>query len=236
MLRGHRAQGLVKIAGFIQRGQFRLIGKDNIHRFAANQLQKLGSEALDTKGIRQGDRHAVARRMGNVRGLEKGLFGRRLIPEIAFEIGDGTALHQGGFNILRGQILAGTEIGVHRTLPVRRDKDKGAGAGRPVHCGWHIKGHAGFAQVMRKHRPDRIRLDLANIGGADPQIGNAHHCIGGRTAGDDHRLRHAGIKILGARLINQVHCPFDDGLGMKKTVIGCTKHIDNGIANAKNLE
>ena len=89
-----------------------------------------------------------------------------------------------GVDIGRRQILRGAEIGVHGALAVRRHQDVGAAGGGAVRRGDGFERDAGGADVVGVELSDLVVPDLADIGGARAEIGDADDGVGGRAPPD----------------------------------------------------
>ena len=73
-----------------------------------------------------------------------------------------------GVDVVRGEVLAGAEIGVHGALAVRRHQDEAARGRRPVGRGRHVEVDADRAQIVAEEPAELVVLDLADEAGAWP--------------------------------------------------------------------
>ena len=120
--------------------------------------------------------------MRDRRGLHKGVLGALGVPEIAFEIDDLRGRDLRGVDIGGRQILRRAEIGVHGALAVAGHQDVGAAGRRAVRGRLGVEGDAGGADVVAVELADLVVLDLADIGGARAEAGDADDGVGGRAA------------------------------------------------------
>ena len=82
----------------------------------------------------------------------------------------------------RRQILRRAEIGVHGALAVRRHQNVGAAGGGTVGCRLGFESDAGGADVIGVEAADLVVPDLADIGGARAEAGDADDGVGRRAA------------------------------------------------------
>ena len=91
------------------------------------------------------------------------------------------------------------------------------------------------AQVGDEGAAEVVGLDLADIGAADAEGGDADDRVGRRTAGDDPRRDACGVERLGALLVDQRHRAFDHVLRLQIGVVGLGDDVDQRIAQAENV-
>ena len=144
--------------------------------------------------------------MRDGRGLHEGLLGVLRVPEIAFEIDERWTPRSAAASISAGrQLLRRAEIGVHGALAVRRHQDVGAAGRGTVGRGPGLERDAGGADVVGVETADLVVPDLADIGGAGAEIGEADDGVGRRAAGHLGRRAHVAVDRSGARLVDQRH-------------------------------
>ena len=105
----------------------------------------------------------------------------------------------------------------------------------PSSAGCGVEGDAGAAQVGDEGAAEVVGLDLADIGAADAEGGDADDRVGRRTAGDDPRRDACGVERLGALLVDQRHRAFDHVLRLQIGVVGLGDDVDQRIAQAENV-
>ena len=87
-----------------------------------------------------------------------------------------------------------------------------------------------------KVAPERVALDLADIGGGDAERGDADHGVGGRAARDHARIDARSVKRLGAILVDQRHRALQHVLGAEVLVVGKAEDVDERIAQSQHLD
>ena len=168
-----------------------------------------------------------------VRGLDEGFLGVLGVPEIAFEIDDAGGRDLRGVDIGRRQILRGAEIGVHGALAVRRHQDVGAAGGGAVRCRLGFERDAGGADVVGVEPADLVIPDLADIGGARAEIGDADNGVGGRAAGHLGGRAHVAVDRGGARLVDQRHAALGHAVVGQESLVGLRQDVENRIADRR---
>ena len=127
-------------------------------------------------------------------------------------------------------------MGVHRPLPVGGDEDqaaRGAGAARRR---LGIEAHADRGDIVPEDLPEKVVAHLANISALAAERGDAGHGIPCRSARSLDRRPHHPVERLGPRRIDQGHCPLDEHLLREERVLGMGNHVDNGIADADDID
>ena len=90
---------------------------------------------------------------------------------------------------------------------------------------------------MSKYPAKMVGRDLAEIGGTSAEACNARSRIACTATGHFRELAfNAAIEQFCPVAINQVHGTFYDAVGFEKRIFRARKNIDNGVANAKNVE
>ena len=89
---------------------------------------------------------------------------------------------------------------------------------------------------MREHAAKLIILDLADESRARAEARDADDGVGGRAAGNLHRRPHRVVDRLRPRLVDQLHAALVHVLLDQEIVLGARKHVDNGVADAENVE
>ena len=157
------------------------------------------------------------------------------IPQIAFEIDDAGGRDLRRVDIGGHQFLRRTEIGVHGALAVRRHQDVGAARSRAAGRGLGLERDAGGADVMGVEPADLVVLDLADIGGARAEIGDADDGVGGRAAGHFGGRAHVAVNRGGARLVDQRHAALGHAVADEKGLVGLHQHVENRIADPEHV-
>ena len=75
----------ILVGGLVQRLELVDIGKEDIDMPLAHQAQEFLTETINTEGIRQGQRHTVARAMGDLDGLAESVLCILRIPQVTFQ-------------------------------------------------------------------------------------------------------------------------------------------------------
>ena len=138
-------------------------------------------------------------------------------------------------DIGRRQFLRRAEIGVHGALAVRRHQDVGAAGGGSAGGRFGLEGDAGGADVVGIEPADLVVLDLADIGGAGAEAGDADDGVGGRAAGHFGGRAHVLVDRGGARLVDQRHAALGHAVAGEKTLVGLHQHVENRIADPENV-
>ena len=95
---------------------------------------------------------------------------------------------------------------------------------------------AGRGHVVAVDLAEKIVANLADIGPAAAERGDAGHRVADRAARDLDRRPHHPIERLGARRVDQGHRPLDQPFAFEKRLVGMGDHIDDGIADADDIE
>ena len=82
---------------------------------------------------------------------------------------------------------------------------------------------------------DLVVLDLADIGRARAEIGDADNGVGRRAAGHFGRRPHVGVDRGRARLVDQRHAALGHAVAGEKTLVGLHQHVENRIADPENV-
>ena len=94
---------------------------------------------------------------------------------------------------------------------------------------------AGGADVMGVEPADLVVPDLADIGGARAEIGDADDGVGRRAAGHFGRRPHVAVDRSGARLVDQRHAALGHAVAGQKALVGLHQHVENRIADPENV-
>src|SRR6266545_4528815 len=226
----------VEISRLVQAVQLALVGEDEVYGARADQIQEFRAITINAERIRQREGDIALCVMCDLRRLEESFLGARGIPEIALEV-DNLSGSNGIFvDVVGMQILGGAEIGVHRALAVGRDQHVAA------RCRWAGRGRgcrkrdASRADVVGKDATELVVLDLADEGRARTEACYAYDGIRRRAAGNLHRRTHGIVEFRGLALIDQLHGALAHIVLGEKRVIRARDHIDNRIADTKNVE
>ena len=131
---------------------------------------------------------------------------------------------------------AGAQIGQHGALGVRRDQNQAIGRGRAVFGRGRIEMHAQGPDVVGEDAPEGIVLDLAGEGAFGAQARHHGDGVGGGPAGAFHGRAGLVIDRRGLGLVDQGHRTLGQALAFQEGVIGLGQNIDNGVADADNVE
>ena len=173
--------------------------------------------------------------MGDRGRLAERLLSQRRVEEIALEVGDLRRRDDLGIDVGGAEIGAGSEIGVHRPLPVRGHQDQAARRTGAAGRRGGVEAHPDRRDVVAVDIPEKIVAHLADIGAGAAERGKAGHRVARRPARALDRRPHHRIERLGARGVDQRHRPFDERLFRQKCVIGMGDDVDNGIADADDV-
>ena len=215
--------------------QLALIGEDQVDRAVLHQLDELAAIAIDAERIRQGQRDLAAGVMRDCRGLHKGVLGAFGVPEIAFEIDDLRGRDLRGVDVGGRQVLRGAEIGVHGALAVAGHQDVGAAGRGTARRRLGLERHAGGADVVAVEPADLVVPDLADIGGAGAEAGEADDGVGGRAARHLRRRSHVAIDRGGARLVDQRHAALGHAVTAKEFLVRLHQHVEDRIADPEHV-
>ena len=99
-------------------------------------------------------------------------------------------------------------------------------------------GKATPAAVMswRIDLAQQVVADLADVAGLAAERRDAGDGIAGRAAGSLDAGAHGAVDRLGARLVDQRHRALVHRLGGEEGVVGLADHVDDGIADADDVE
>ncbi len=173
--------------------------------------------------------------MRNRRRFHEGFLGVRGIPEITLQIKHYGSRDLGGVDISRHQFLRRAEIGVHRALAIRGHHDVGAAGRRAIRRSSRLERNARGADVVRVQPADLVIPDLADIGGARAQIGDADNRVGRRPAGHLGRRPHVLVDCRGAGLVDQRHTAFGHAVAAEEAFVCLYQHVENRIADPENV-
>ena len=133
-------------------------------------------------------------------------------------------------------MLSGAEEGVHRPVAVGRDEDhRPGGRFADVGCrGDELDARCG--QVVPIEFAQLVRCNLADEAGAATQRGDASRGVARRSAANLVRRPHVRIEPLRLLGVDQPHRAFDQAFARQEIVVGIGDHIDDGIADAQDIE
>ena len=192
--------------------------------------------AFDAERVRQRQRHLAAGAMGGGGGGVEGGLGFRWVEQIAFQGGDGAVGDAGFIHIGRAEGDAGAEEGVHGALAVRGDQDEAARGGGGAHQRGGGEMHPGGGDVVAEHGAELVIGDLAEISHLGAEGGGHRAGIAGGAAADFLGRRHGGIQGFRRCGVDQRHGAFVHGVGGQEIVRHRGDDVDNGIADAQDIE
>ena len=94
---------------------------------------------------------------------------------------------------------------------------------------------AGGADVVGIEPADLVVPDLADIGGARAEIGDADNGVGRRAPGHFGGRAHVAVDRRGARLVDQRHAALGHAVAAEKALIGLHQHVENRIADPEHV-
>ena len=162
---GERAKALYRralIFGFEQCGDLRLVGKEHVD-VVLEQIEKRFAMTVHAEGVGEREAYLAARCVRDARGLAERLLRVRWIEEIAFEVGNLRRLDQGDVDIVRCEIDARAEIGVHRALRIWGDEDQAERRRRPFRRCGSREGDAGLGDVAAVGFAERVVAYFADV-------------------------------------------------------------------------
>ena len=226
----------IEIRRLVESLELVLVGEQDIDGPIPHQAKKFVPIPVDAEGIRKGQGDLVSGGVGNLGSPHESFFRCGRIPKVAFEVDDTAVPHERLVDIVRGQLLAGAEEGVHGALAVGRDENVAARGRRAVLRMRRFEVHADRPDVMGEGTSGLVILDLADEGGTDTEGRETDDRIGGRPAADHRGRSHVGVKLLGARLVDEHHGALVQVLTGQKVIVSTGDQIDNRIANPKDVE
>ena len=137
----HGGGGGGEVRGLVERADLDLVGEQDVD-VAGDKVAEVGAMTLDAERVGERQRHLGAGGVGDRGGLAKRLLRQRRVKQIAFEIGDLGGADEAGVDVVRPELDAGAEIGVHRALAVRGDKDQAARGGGAARRRGRVEPHA----------------------------------------------------------------------------------------------
>ena len=91
------------------------------------------------------------------------------------------------------------------------------------------------ADVVAVKFADLVVLDLADIGGAGAEAGQADDGVGGGAAGHFGGLAHIGVDRRGARLVDQRHAALGHAVLDQKIVFRPHQHVEQRVADGEDV-
>ena len=96
--------------------------------------------------------------------------------------------------------------------------------------------HTDCRDVVAVDLAEEVVAYLADIGTPPAKRGEAGHGVAHRSARDLDRRPHQRVERLGPLGIDQGHRPLDERLACEKRVVSAGDHVDNGIADADDID
>src|SRR5262249_14204942 len=121
-------------------------------------------------------------------------------------------------------------------LPVRRHQHIATAGRRAVRGRRRAKAYAGRADIVAEAAAELVGFELADEGRAAAEPGDADHRIRRRSSRYLDRRAHSVVDRLRPRLVDQRHAAFAHTMRQQKVVIGAGKDIDDGVADAEDVE
>ena len=153
------------------------------------------------------------------------------IEEVALKIENRRSLDSLGVYVGGAQLRASPQKSAHGALGVGGDVDEAAAGGRAADERLSDKIDPDSADVVGEDAAERIIGHLADEDGFAAEVGEPRRGIGRRAARGFHRLAHLGVKVVGARLIDEAHGPLRQSLGGEEGVVGGRLDVDQSVAD-----
>src|SRR5690606_21456664 len=166
-------QGRIQGAGLVEGFNFVLVGEDDVDRPRTHQIQELVAKAIDAERVRKRHGHLPTALMRHGSAPPDCFLRVGRIPEVTFKIGHLGSLRLVLFHILRPELGACAEVGVHGSLAIWRHEDHGARGGRKIAKRSRIECYALRANIMAVDIAELVLCDLSEIGGAPAQASQA---------------------------------------------------------------
>ncbi len=234
---GDALDGGVEVVGLVESLRLLDIGEDVVDGLAPHQIEEFVAEAVDAERVGQRERGGALVLVGEMRRGDEGLLGLGRVPEIAFHVGDRGAADFFLADVSGGELVAGTEIGVHRPLAAGRDEDHRARGRRAVMQTAHAVMDAELVQVAGEDVAERIGCHLADEAGAAAKARDAGRGVGSAAARDLALVvGHAVVEVGRTLRIDQMHDALVHALALQELRIDRGDHIDDRIADGEHVE
>ena len=228
-------QGVIEIGRPHQCVDLVLVGNDDLHAFA-DRFRERRFVPLDAKGIGQRQRDRAARFPGKLHGCFRECRPFRDVPHVAFDQ-HGLRFAEGlGRDIRDTQFRAGTEIGVHGPLTVRRDHDVAARRRNAIRRGCEPYVDAQRAHVVIEDLAELVVPDAADVCGAPTEIRESGDSVSDGAAGHFGGRAHHLVYLVRAPFVDQVHRSWDDTDPFDELMVDVRQHVDNRVADAEKLD
>jgi hypothetical protein len=96
--------------------------------------------------------------------------------------------------------------------------------------------HPGLVHVAAVERAEIVVGHLADEGCPPAERGDAGDRVPRRTTRALDRRRNRLVQRVGARRVDQMHRALGELLGDQKIVVDARHHVDDGVADAENVE
>jgi hypothetical protein len=96
--------------------------------------------------------------------------------------------------------------------------------------------HVDGLEIVGEEAARLVVLHLADEACLDPERGHARRRVGRRAAGHDDGRAHIPVKLLGARLVDELHGALVHLLGLEEGFVRMGEHVDNGVAEGENVD
>ena len=192
--------------------------------------------AIDAERIGQRQRYLASGSMGDLGRLHEGLLGLVLVEQIPFQIGDRGVADGLGVDIVRSQLDADPEEGLHCALGVRGHENQTARRRRSVRHRAQPVIDASGADVVAEHLAKLVVAHLADIGAVSTQRRDSGQRVRGRAARRFDARPHLFVKLARAVGIDQRHRAFFEPERIELPVFGLCDHIDDGVSDANDVE
>ncbi len=213
------------------------VGENVVDGLGADQIQELGAVAIDAERVRKGKGGGALMLVGVMRRQHEGLLGLHRIPQEAFHIGNRGPTDLVRTDVLLGQLMAGTKVGVHGPLAIFRQENHGAGGQCAVLQPRGRVVDADVVEVVLEDVAQKVVGHLADEGRPAAERGHAGCGIGCAAARDLlPRQRHLGIEFFRPIGVDQVHDSLGHAFALDEAGLYGRDDIDNGIADGQHVE
>src|SRR3984893_5472384 len=152
-------QRVVEVVEVVQRADLLLVREQHLDG-VLDEVEKLVTMAMNAEWVGEGERDPAARAVRNRGRLPERVLGRRLIEQVALEVGDLGPCDERLVDVVRLQVTGHAEKCAHRAFGVGSDDDVAA-AGRTTAVGARrTEAHAERLQVVREHPTELVGADL----------------------------------------------------------------------------
>ena len=193
--------------------------------------------ALDAERVAERQRHLAPVVVGDVGGHPERLLGIGTVEQVALHVEHLAVGDRRRVDVVGMQQRRHAEVGVHRALGVGRDDDDAAAGGHRLvgRPSARPEGDADGAQVVSEHVAEVVVGDLADVGGAAAEAGDAGHRVGRRSTAHLDGRAEGVVEAERAAGLDQRHRALDELLTDQEIVVGLGDDVDEGVADADDV-